>query len=78
MQYDYKTMSPDLFEQMFKMSLFDFHTSKNMLSPLAYGCVDDDDTLVNSFPDCNNPFTQFVDRLLMVCHNFMTNFFTLV
>jgi len=44
---------------MFKMSPFGFHASKKTLSPLAYGCVDD--ALVDSFPDCYNAFTQFVD-----------------
>jgi len=41
------------------MSPFGFHTSKKTLSPLAYGCVDD--AQVDSFPDCNNAFAQFVD-----------------
>jgi len=53
------TKRPDLFKQMFKMFPFGFHTSKKTLSPLAYGCVDD--ALVDSFSDCNNAFTQFVD-----------------
>ena len=44
---------------MFTISPFGFHTDKKTLSPLAYGCVDD--ALVDSFPDCNNAFTQFVD-----------------
>ena len=38
-----------------------FPTSKKTLSPLAHGCVDD--TLINSFSDCNKTFMQFVDGL---------------
>jgi len=73
MQYNYETTSPDLFKEMFKMSPFSYHTSKT-LSPLAYGCVDD--TLVNSFSDCNKTFMQFVDVLLMRCRNLVTKFLT--
>ena len=74
MQYNYEATSPDLFKQMFKMSPFSFHTSKKTLLPLAYGCVDD--TLVNSFSDCNKTFMQFVDMLLMGCRNLVTKFLT--
>jgi len=41
------------------MSHFGFHTSKKTLTPLAYSCVSD--ALDDSFPDCNNAFTQFID-----------------
>jgi len=68
------TTSPDLFQQMFKMSPLGFHTSKKTLSPLVYGCVDD--ALVDSFPDCaNNAFTQFVDVADgLLIHAFLTRF----
>jgi len=44
---------------MLKIFPFGFHTSKKTLSPLVYGCVDG--VLVDSFLDCNNAFTQYVD-----------------
>ena len=72
MQYNYEDTSPDLFKQMFKMAPFGFYTSKKTLLPLAYGCVDA--ALVDSFSDRKKAFMQFIDMLLVGCHNLMTIF----
>jgi len=45
---------------------------EDALDRLWRGCIDD--TLINSFSDCNKMFMQFVDMLLMGCHNLVTNF----